>query len=307
MLSIHRSVLLKEVLEYLNPKSGENFIDCTFGGGGHSLEILKRIQPNGKLLGIDANQDIEKEIKKLSSFAKATADRKIKWFKNFIFVNDNFKNLKNIVKNNFKKDLKVAGILLDLGLSSDELEKSGRGFSFQKDEPLDMRFDVRQEKTASNILNFYSIKKLYDVFKTFGNCSCASQLSKNIFQQRRLKKIETTQDLVKLILQIDSHKGKLHPATKIFQALRIEVNDELDNLVKVLSQAIEILQPGGRLVVISFHSLEDRIVKNFFRELGKCENKILNILTKKPVAPSFEEIKNNPRSRSAKMRAIEKI
>ncbi|MBU4482059.1 16S rRNA (cytosine(1402)-N(4))-methyltransferase RsmH [Candidatus Parcubacteria bacterium] len=298
MSTVHKPVLLEEVIKYLNPKFGENFIDCTFGGGGHSLEILKYIEPKGKLLGIDSNLDIKKEIKKLRN-------EEIKGFENFIFVNDNFVNLKQIKKSKFNYN--ISGILLDLGLSSDELEKSGRGFSFQKDEPLDMRFDIQQNKTASNILNSYSEKNLYDVFKNYGDYPYARRLSESVFKQRKLKKFNTTQDLVKLILEISPRHGKLHPATKVFQALRIAVNNELDNLAQVLPQAVDILATGGHLVVISFHSSEDRIVKNYFKEIGKGENKIVEILTKKPIVPSFDEIRENPRSRSAKMRVVKKL
>lgn len=290
MNSVHKPAMLGEVIKYLNLHPGDNVIDCTFGGGGHSLEILKRIGNSGKLLAIDANDDVV-----------------VLKNKNFKLVNDNFKNLKNIVNKNF--DYPVHGILLDLGLSSDELEKSGRGFSFQKNEPLDMRFDIKQELTAVHILNSYSVEELYNIFKDFGEYPHARRLSKSVYQQRKLKKFKNTQDLVDIVLEVHPHKyyNKIHPATKIFQALRIAVNDELENLKKVLPQAVEILQPRGRLVVISFHALEDRIVKHYFRELSRIEKPIIKLLTKKPISPSDEEVKENPRSRSAKMRVIEKI
>ena len=166
---------------------------------------------------------------------------------------------------------------------------------------------AQQEKTAADIINSYSVENLYDVFKNYGEYPYASRLSKSIFKQRKLKKFKTTQDLIQLILKISPRRGKLHPATKVFQALRIEVNNELDNLVQVLPQAVEILSQNGHLVVISFHSLEDRVVKNYFKEIGRGDNKIAEILTKKPIVPSFKETKENPRSRSAKMRVIKKI
>jgi len=295
----HISVMLREIVEYLNLSPGDNVIDCTFGGGGHSLEILKQIGKDGKLLAIDLNEDVRKEI--------GNWKLEIKKNKNFKLVNDNFKNLKNIVNKDFKYP--VNGILLDLGLSSDELEKSGRGFSFQKDEPLDMRFDVNQDLTAEHVLNSYSVEELYNIFKDFGEYSHARRLSKSVYQQRKLKKFKNTQDLVDIVLEVHPHKyyNKIHPATKIFQALRIAVNNELENLKKVLPQAVEILQSRGRLVVISFHALEDRIVKHYFRELSRKENSKIKLLTKKPISPSEKEVEENPRSRSAKMRVVEKI
>jgi len=295
-INMHIPVLLHEVLEYFNPKPNQNFIDCTFGGGGHGLEILKIILPNGKLLAIDANG----EIKKLRN-------KEIKGNKNLIFVNDNFRNLDKIVKNYFSYP--VNGILLDLGLSSDELENSGRGFSFLKDEPLDMRFDIRQNLTAFEIINYYSLENLIDIFKNFGEYRYAKNLAKKIIELRKKKKIKTTFELVEVVRLVarQNFKEKIHPATKVFQALRIAVNDELRNLSLVLPQTIDILAPLGRLIVISFHALEDRIVKNFFRDTAKAEAPFIKILTKKPIVSTTEEIKNNPRSRSAKMRIIEKL
>ncbi|MFC1622507.1 16S rRNA (cytosine(1402)-N(4))-methyltransferase RsmH [Patescibacteria group bacterium] len=288
MKSVHKPVMLHEAIEYLNLKSGNNIIDCTYGGGGHSKEILKITQSNGKILAIDANQDVKVDNP------------------NIIFVNDNFKNLKSIVKEKF--NYPIHGILLDLGLSSDELEQSGRGFSFQKDEPLDMRFDVQQKLTVANIINSYSLEDLYDVFKNLGEYSHARRLSQSILEQRKLKKFTTTQELVDLILEVNPRRwrDRLHPATKVFQALRIAVNKELENLELVLPQATEMLVPGGRLVVISFHALEDRIVKHYFRSLSRQENSEIKLLTKKPIIPTQDETKENPRSRSAKMRVVEK-
>ncbi len=324
MSTVHTPVLLKEVIEYLNPQPGQNFIDCTFGGGGHSLEILKRIGHNGKLLAIDA----DKETRNQKS--------EIRKSKNFLFINDNFKNLKKIVEENFKYP--VHGILLDLGLSSDQLEKSGRGFSFQKNEPLDMRFDTSQDLTAAHIINSYSLEDLYDIFKNYGDYPHARRLSKIIFRIRKVKKFKTTKDLVDAVLEaccpgprylklgfrqkdkwhrskfalgarggMSGIKKRIHPATQVFQALRIAVNNELENLKQVLPQAVDILAKGGRLVVISFHALEDKIVKVYFRELSRAENPKIKLLTKKPISPSSEEVKSNPRSRSAKMRVVQKL
>ena len=289
MMTVHRPVLMKEILEYLNPQPGQNFIDCTFGGGGHSSVILEKISPDGQLLAIDANE----QVKRLDN-------------SNFKLIIDNFVNLRQIVKTYFNND--VGGILLDLGLSSDQLEKSNKGFSFQKDEPLDMRFNKEQDWTAADILNFYSLEDIYDIFKNYGNYPYASYLSKRIFKQRKIKKFKNTSDLVDLILEVSPRrwKDKIHPATKVFQALRIAVNKELDNLKNVLPQAVEVLAPGGRLGIISFHSLEDRIVKRYFRDHSRGEDKIINILTKKPITPSKKEVESNSRSRSAKLRVIEK-
>ncbi len=292
MNTVHIPVLLNEVLEYLNPQSGQNFIDGTFGGGGHSLAILERIKPNGKLLAIDANFDVIKSIKAN---------------KNIIFVHNNFRNLDKIVAKNFPYS--VNGILLDLGLSSDELETSGRGFSFQKDEPLDMRFDIKKDLTAEEIINTYSLENLINIFKNFGEYTYSKKLAQLLVQTRKQYKIKTTSDLVALILQITPHKNqeKIHPATQVFQALRMAVNDELKSLKIVLSQAIEILASGGRLVIISFHSLEDGLVKNYFRDLSRQDQPRIKIITKKPVGPTEQEIFGNPRCRSAKMRIIEKL
>ncbi|MFH1610538.1 MAG: 16S rRNA (cytosine(1402)-N(4))-methyltransferase RsmH [Patescibacteria group bacterium] len=298
MSTVHKPVLLKEVLEYLNPQLGQNFIDCTFGGGGHSLAILEKISPDGQLLAIDANEQVKELSRKIVGPA---------YGRNFKLITDNFVNLKQIVKAHFKND--VSGILLDLGLSSDQLEKSNKGFSFQKEESLDMRFNKEQEWTAADILNFYSLEDIYDVLKNYGDYPRARHLSERILKQRKLKKFKNTSDLVDLVLEVSPRqwKDKTHPATKVFQALRIAVNNELGNLEDVLPQAVEILESGGKLVVISFHSSEDKIVKTYFKEHGRGENKILNILTKKPLVPTQEEIKDNPRSRSAKMRVVEKI
>lgn len=294
MPTLHTPVLLNEVLEYLNPCPGQNFIDATFGAGGHGLEILKKIKLSGKLLAIDANADVSVFVKNKDN-------------KNLIFINDNFRNLDKIVKKNFPYHVK--GILLDLGLSSDELEQSGRGFSFLKNEPLDMRFSVNQELTAAEIINHYSLGNLIDIFKKFGEYKHAGKLAEKIIELRKKQKFQTTFDLVRAINLVHHHnfKEKIHPATKVFQALRIAVNEEFKNLTIVLPQAIDILAPGGRLAIISFHALEDRIVKNFFRDLSRAKNPEIKILTKKPVVPINFEVHENPRSRSAKLRVIEKI
>jgi 16S rRNA (cytosine1402-N4)-methyltransferase len=304
---IHKPVLLKEVIEYLNVGKNKNYIDCTVGEGGHAIEILKRNGPKGKVLGIEIDPELYKKLKKEK-------------LERLILVNDSFSNLKEIVKReNFGP---ISGILLDLGLSSGHLEKSGRGFSFLKDEPLIMRYDWNlaksillrssrvssKELSAEKIVNEWSEKEIERILKEYGEERFAKRISREIVRARKVKPIKTTFQLVEVIKKsvpsFYQHQ-RIHFATKTFQALRITVNNELENLKIALPQALEVLERGGRLVVISFHSLEDRIVKNFLKEKER-EGKI-KILTKKPIRPSKEEIRKNPRSRSAKLRAALKI
>jgi 16S rRNA (cytosine1402-N4)-methyltransferase len=293
-VSVHQAVMLAEVVSNLNLDKGKNIIDCTFGAGGHSKAIYEQISPAGKLLVIDAD--------------KETFVREEQFLKNkdIIAVNDNFKNLKKIVKENF--DHKVDGILADLGFSSDQIENSGRGFSFLRgSEKLDMRFDpYAQTVTASEILNTYQKSDLAYIFKEYGDYSLAEQLSSEIAKQRKEKPFETAFDLIDLVLNIDKKRGKKHPATQVFQALRIEVNQELRVIQDFLPQAVDILSSGGRLAVITFHSLEDRIVKNYFKEESRKENSDINLITKKALRPSYQDIQKNRRSRSAYLRVIEK-
>jgi 16S rRNA (cytosine1402-N4)-methyltransferase len=304
---MHIPVLQKEVLEYLNPKPNENFIDATIGEGGHTAAILERNSPKGKVLGIELDPELYKRLK--------VAEIKNR----LILVNDSYVNLKEIVeKYKFKS---ISGILFDLGMSSWHLEESSRGFSFQKNEPLDMRYNPRNPLTAARIVNYYSSQEIEKILKEYGEERFAKKIAQKIIEIRKIKPIETTSQLaeiVKLATPHWYHRKKIHPATRTFQAIRIAVNNELNNLEKVLPQAIEILNPGGRLVVISFHSLEDRIVKNFYRSrtgaqaklgraVGGLESIDLKILTKKPIKPSLGEIKINPASRSAKLRAAQKL
>ncbi len=289
---IHIPVLQKEVIKYLDPKPNENFIDATFGEGGHALAILERINPKGRLLGIDQDQEIIENWK-----------LKIKNFKNqVILICSSFVNLKEIVKE--EKFRPATGILFDLGMSSWHLAESGRGFSFLKNEPLDMRYSIKNPLTAEKIVNYWSGPEVEEILKEFGEERFAKNIAKEIIKERKLNTIKTTSQLVKILRGAVPYKyqrQRIHFATRTFQALRIAVNDELNNLEKALPQAIEVLRSGGRLVVISFHSLEDRIVKNFLKEKNK-EN-LIEILTKKPIRPDPEEIKINPRSRSSKLRA----
>lgn len=294
---VHIPVLQKEVIEHLDPKANENFIDCTIGGGGHSITILKKNGPKGKVLGIDRDFNQIKNSK-----------LKIKDFKQrLVLVCDNFLNLKKIVDQYEFKN--VSGILFDLGMSSWHLEKSKRGFSFKGEESLDMRYGGEDQNhlTAEEIVNEYPQKEIERILKEYGEERFARIIAKQILKERNIKQIKTNLQLVEIIRKAVPSRYKydrMHFATRSFQALRIAVNNELENLKKALPQAFEILLPKGRLVIISFHSLEDRIVKNFFKQSDK---NLLRILTKKPIRPSDEEIKINPRSRSARLRAVVKI
>lgn len=296
----HFPVLLKEVINIFSPRQNQNFIDCTIGGGGHSLAIIKKILPKGKILGIDLSQEAIQRLK--------LKIKNSKFKNNLILVNDNFVNLLKIVKKyKFKK---VSGILLDLGLSSDLLKQSGKGFSFLKNEFLDMRYG-NEGKTAYEIINQSSKKELEKILKEYGEEKFAHFIAENILKRRRQKKIQTTKELVEIVnevlekFKVYNQRFKTKTLARVFQAIRIAVNNELENLKKVLPQTIKILKKNGCLIVISYHSLEDRIVKHFFRE--KAKEKVLKILTKKPLRPKEEEIKINPSSRSAKLRAGIKI
>jgi len=302
MSYFHQPVMIEEVIHYLNPQLGDVFIDCTLGGGGHAKAILQRISPQGKLLGIDLDQ-----------LAIKTTQENLKQYKSqLILVKDNFKNLKKIAD------------VYKFGLSSGQLQDQSRGFSFLAQGGLDMRFGDTSELTAERILNTYKQKELIDIFKNYGEEKLANPISKKIIEMRKKTPITTPNQLVDIIADIYKRyyrgKSKINPATKVFQALRIAVNQELENLRQVLPQAVEVLNKGGRLAVISYHSLEDRIVKEFFKQETKdcvcppkipvcrCQHhRILKIITKKPVEPTEKEIIENPRARSAKIRVAEKI
>jgi 16S rRNA (cytosine1402-N4)-methyltransferase len=285
----HIPVLKKEVVQYLDPKPNENFVDCTFGNGGHALAILERIKPNGMVLGIDWEQET------ISRFKPR---------KNLILVCDNFSNLKKIVKQ--KRFGPVNGVLLDLGMSTWHIKESGKGFSFLSDEPLDMRYNRKiNQLTAEQIINEWSENKIAEILKQYGEERFARLIAREISKQRKGRPIETTFQLVEIIKKAVPgwyRQKRIHPATKTFQALRITVNQELENLKSVLPQCLDILGSGGRLVAISFHSLEDRIVKRFFKE----NKHKFTILTPKPIRPGEKEIKLNPSSRSARLRAGQK-
>ncbi len=302
----HIPVMAIETIKYLAPsqnKPHKKYIDATLGEGGHAKNILEAASPTGQLLGIEWDpQIVQIASKNLKNF-----DQRVK------IVISNYTKLDKVAKDN---DFgKVDGILLDLGMSSWQLLQGGRGFSFQKDEPLDMRYNPGSPKDAQYIINRYPENQLADIFWRLADERYSRRIAKAIVEARQKEKITRSAQLADLVATVVSRRGKMfgfakdfsrrmgqiHPATRVFQALRIEVNQELENLQKVLPQAVDILNRGGRLVVISFHSNEDRIVKNFFKG-----EKRLKILTKKPLRPSWQEIKENPASRSAKMRVAEK-
>lgn len=296
-MTIHKPVLLNEVINILNPQPGEFFIDGTFGGGGHSQAIIDRIGSTGNFLGIDWNKNAIKlgkiQITKSHAYRQAGKCQ-------ILLIQDNFANLPEILeKNNFGK---VDGLLLDLGISSDELENSGRGFSFRKDEPLLMTYSD-DEIPVRDLLKQLSREELIEIIKNYGEENWAIKIAEAIKNQVRKKPIETSRELAELIsetLPKNYEHGRIHPATRTFMALRIYANKELKNLEKILKNIDKILKNKGRIAIISFHSLEDRLVKNYFRNLEK-EN-LLKIITKKPIIASREEILENPRSRSAKLR-----
>ncbi len=302
----HIPVLLTEAVEALAVQPGGRYIDCTLGAGGHAAAILDRSSPGGQLLGFDADPEA---LKAAEARLEAYGD-------SALLFNENFANLEAVcVKYDFAP---VHGILFDLGLSSLQLNGNGRGFSFQHDAPLDMRLSSSQEATAADIINTYSESELTHLIKTYGEEGYSHRIARRIVQERPIK---TTLHLVRTIEQaIGSRRSRIHPATKTFQALRIAVNHELENLKAALKQAINLLGFEGRLVVISYHSLEDRIVKQFMQREAKgcicppdtptcvCQHTpSLRLINKKVIIPSPTEIQLNPRSRSAKLRAAERI
>ncbi|MGE5628534.1 MAG: 16S rRNA (cytosine(1402)-N(4))-methyltransferase RsmH [Solirubrobacterales bacterium] len=305
----HVSVLLEECIEALNIKEGGIYVDCTLGGGGHSLEILKKLHGTGKLIGIDQDKN-----------AIAAASQKLKEFDNVIYVHDNFYNIKEIL-DNLEID-KVDGILMDLGVSSHQLDEAERGFSYMKDAPLDMRMNRDNPLSAYEVVNHYSEEDLYRIIRDYGEDRFAKKIAKHIAESRKLKHIETTLELVDIIKTAIPGKFQRdgHPAKKTFQAVRIEVNKELGILDKAVENSILKLNSKGRLAVITFHSLEDRLIKVKFKEQENpctcpkdfpvcvCGKKpSINIITKKPIEPSEEEMNSNSRSKSAKLRVAEKI
>ena len=300
----HIPVLVEEVISLLRCEPHQIYVDATLGGGGHTLEILHRTAPDGIVIGIEWDEDAIAEARNV---LRPFEDR-IKIFR------ENFVSLPDIL-NSLKIEC-VDGILLDVGLSSIQLEEKERGFSFKSDGPLDMRMDQRMKVTAADLVNQLSQADLVETLSEYGEESWAKQIAKRIVEERRQGSIETTQALRKIAYQAIPrrfHFRRIDPATKTFQALRIRINNELENLRQVLESGWRFLREGGRLCVISFHSLEDRIVKETFRKLAKEGDGsgqgggVLRVVTKKPITPSEEEQKRNPRCRSAKLRCAERV
>lgn len=306
MLPIHKPVMLYEVIEALQVQPGKRYVDCTLGTGGHAEAILRRILPHGQLLGID--MDIEA--------INIARNRLAEFQDNMILVHGNFANLRRICEeNNF---LPVHGILFDLGVSSTQLDTAKRGFSFRYDAPLDMRFNQEEALTAADIVNTFPEQELNHLIRSYGEEKYSRLIARQIVRNRP---ITSTLHLARIIEQAIGHRYiKIHPATKTFLALRIAVNRELENLTMALVQTLDCLESGGRLVVISYHSLEDRIVKQFMSKESKgcicppetpvcqCNHTArLRIISTKVITPSIAEVKDNPRSRSAKLRIAERV
>ncbi|MDK2823465.1 MAG: rRNA (cytosine1402-N4)-methyltransferase [Clostridia bacterium] len=307
----HVPVLLNEIIDILNPQPGDIFVDCTLGGGGHSKAILERTLPHGYLIGID--QDLN---------ALNAARKNLSRYKdNIIFVHSNYKNLDEIISKYSPEG--INGILFDLGVSSHQLDEKERGFSYMQDAPLDMRMNQTNSFSARDLINSYSEEMLADIIKEYGEERWAKRIAQFIVQARNKKSIETTGELVEIIkaaIPARARKDGPHPAKRTFQAIRIAVNEELDVLEQALDIAVKWLKKGGKIGVISFHSLEDRIVKERFKYLAQkcvcpseipicqCNKKaLIKILTRKPVVANKEELATNPRARSAKFRAAVKL
>jgi 16S rRNA (cytosine1402-N4)-methyltransferase len=308
----HTPAMPNEVAYYLNCRPGEIFVDGTLGGCGHAEKICEKILPDGLLIGIDQDMDaVTNADKVLGSYAS-----NIRLFHgNFIHLSDFLSQLEIVA---------VDGILLDLGVSFHQIKNSGRGFSFREDEPLDMRMDKQSEETAGNLINKLSRENLRKLFKDYGEERWAKQIAYKIVDTRKQKPIRTSMQLAQIVIDaIPGHalaKQKIHPATRVFMALRIAVNQELERLKTFMERAADFLNPGGRLCVLSFHSLEDRIVKQQLKALEKgcscppqlpmcvCgQNPKIRILTKRVVRPSAEEVITNPMARSTRLRAAEKL
>jgi 16S rRNA (cytosine1402-N4)-methyltransferase len=296
---IHKSVLLQKTVEGLDLKKGDIFVDATLGGGGHSEAVCGLLDGDATIIGIDADQKaIDRSMARLEK-------TKCKTF----FKQSNFRHIDMVLAElGFTQ---VDKILFDLGLSSQEIQESGRGFTFQKNEPLLMTFSAKpkpEDLTAREILNTWEEGNIETIIKSYGEERYAKRIARMIVEHREKKPIETTFDLVdiiKMATPIKYHHGKIHPATRTFQALRMTVNDEVRALTDALEKAFTHLKSGGRIAVISFHSIEDRIVKHYFKKL--IEDGVAQKITKKPIIPTDEEISENPRSRSAKLRIISKI
>lgn len=295
---IHQSVLLQESINGLDIKKGDVFVDGTLGNGGHTEEVLKRFGKDVKIFAFDLDEEaIERSKKRLSVYEGDIS-----------YINANFKDAKDILNN--LGVLSANKVLLDIGISSNQIEESGRGFSFNKSEKLQMTFskDKKGSFDAYDMVNFWDEDILRTIIRQYGEERFAGKIASNIVKTRKLSEIKTTDDLVNIILASTPkfyHHGKIHPATKTFQALRIAVNDELTNLTEGLASIFNFLSEGGKMAVISFHSLEDRIVKRYFKSLDEAS--LAKKVTKKPITAKEDELNLNKRSRSAKLRILEKL
>ena len=288
----HLSVLLHEAIDALQVENGKRYIDATLGGGGHTAEILKR---GGIVLGIDQDQEALREVRNKKE--QEVRD------KNLVLAKGNFKDIDSLARDNGFKNL--SGIVFDLGVSSHQFDQAERGFSFQRNGPLDMRMDTDLKVKASDLIHILTKGELYELFTKLGEERFARPILESIVRSRQIKKIETAAELADIINRAVPYRQKgINPATRVFQALRIAVNDELNSLAQALPEARDLLGNNGRLAVITFHSLEDRIVKHQFRDWA--ERGLGTVLTKKPIIPTDEEIENNKRSRSAKLRVFER-
>ncbi len=304
----HTPVMLEEVLQYLDPKPGGIYADGTLGGGGHSLEILKRISPGGRLIGIDRDP----------AAIKAAQERMKDWAGSFTAVHGNYSDIREILD-----DLGVEhldGMIMDLGVSSYQLDEKERGFTYNEDVRLDMRMDTTQDFSAYDVINGYTAEDLARIFWQYGEERWSKRIAEFIVKNRPIDTTGRLVEVIKAAVPASARRTGPHPARRVFQAIRIEVNSELEHLKVAVDKAVSALKPGGRLCIITFHSLEDRIVKTEFQRLSNpctcppkspvclCgETPQVEILTRKPVLPTAEEIDSNPRSRSAKLRACRKL
>ena len=302
----HYTVMLNEAVDALECRDGKIYIDCTLGGGGHSELILQRISPSGRLIAFDVDEE-----------AIRYASERLKGYKNLTIVKSSYTNLKSELAELGIKKI-TGGVILDLGASYHQLTKRERGFSFSKDAPLDMRFDTDSDFSAYDVVNNYSEDDLVRIFSEYGEERFSKRIAKKIVETRRAAKIGTTKELADIIISATPRiKSNIHPATRVFQAIRIEVNNELKNVNIVLHDILDLLDNGGIISVISFHSLEDRIVKQIFKYesskcrcndmICKCPPPRIELVNKKPITASEEEIKENPPSRSAKLRVARRI
>ncbi len=304
----HYTVMKNEAVDALNCQDGLIYVDCTLGGGGHSELILKRIQPNGRLISFDVDQD-----------AIGAATERLKDYKNLTIVKNSYTNIKQVFKELGIEKI-TGGILFDLGASYHQLTKQERGFSFSKEAPLDMRFNMDSDFSAYDVVNNYKEDELVKIFSEYGEERFSKRIAKAIVQKRQAKPIQTTTELADIIVDATPKiKSSIHPATRVFQAIRIEVNHELQNVKNTLTDVLDLLDFNAIISVISFHSLEDRVVKQVFKYYStrchceknqmicNCPPPILELVNKKPIMATEQEIKENPPSRSAKLRVAKCI